>query len=64
MYHGTECISNLGTKIWGLVSRILKEICDSDKSEKAIKQWKPEDCAKVVCKALRKMSVFWKKKIT
>ena len=38
MYHGTECISNLGPKIWDLVPSNLKEISDLDKFKKDIKQ--------------------------
>ena len=31
VYHGTECISNPGPKIWGLVPRNLKVINELDK---------------------------------
>ena len=44
VYHRTERISKLGTKIWDPVSSNLKEISDLDKFKKTIKQWKPEDC--------------------
>ena len=39
MYHGTESISNLGSKIWDLVPSNLKEINNLDRFKKAIKQW-------------------------
>ena len=50
VYHGTESISKLGPKIWNLVSINLKEINESDKFKKAIKQWKPEHCPCRLCK--------------
>ena len=50
MHHGTESISNLGPKIWDLVSSNLKEIGELDKFKKAIKQWKTDDCPCRLCK--------------
>ena len=37
-------VSNLGPKIWDLVSSNLKDMSGLDKFNKAIKQWKPENC--------------------
>ena len=44
VYHGTESISNLGSKMWDLVPKNLKEISELHKFKKVIKEWKPEDC--------------------
>ena len=51
VYHGTESISNVESKIWDLVPSNLKEISESDKFKKAIKQWRIVfvDCAKRLC---------------
>ena len=40
VYHGTESVSNLGPKIWGLVPSNLKDLSDLDKFKKAIKHGK------------------------
>ena len=50
VYHGTEIISNLGPKLWDLVSSNLKQVSEIDKFKKAIKQSKPEDCPCRLCK--------------
>ena len=50
VYHGTENILTLGPKIWDLLPSNLKKMRDLDKSKKAIKQWKPEDCPFRLCK--------------
>ena len=57
----TESISNLGPKIWDLVPSNLKEISDSHKYEKAIKQWKPEDCPCRLCKVFVQIVGFLEK---
>ena len=44
VYHGTESISNLGSKMWDLVPKNLKEISELDQFKKVIKQRKPDDC--------------------
>ena len=49
VYHGTEIISNLGPKLWDLVSSNLKQVSEIDKFKKAIKQWKPQDCPCRLC---------------
>ena len=51
VYHGTESISNVESKIWDLVPSNLKEISEADKFKKAIKQWRIVfvDCAKRLC---------------
>ena len=50
VFHGTESISNLGSKIWDLVPSNLKEVSELDEFEKAIKQWKHEDCPCKLCR--------------
>ena len=52
VYHGTESVSNIGPKIWNLVPSNLKEINYLDKFDKAIKQWKTEDCPCRLCKVI------------
>ena len=61
MYHGTESISNLGSKIWDLVPRNLKDISDLDRFKKAIKQWKLEDCSCKLCKVFMQNVGFLEK---
>ena len=43
MYHGTESLESW-TKNMGLVPSNLKDMSGLDKFNKAIKQWKPENC--------------------
>ena len=50
VFHGTESISNLGSKIWDLVPSNLKGVSELDKFGKAIKQWKHEDCPCRLCR--------------
>ena len=61
VFHGTESISNLGPKIWDLVSSNLKEISDLDKFKKTIKQWKIEDCPCRLCKVFVQKVCFLEK---
>ena len=47
---GTESISYLGLKIWGLVPDTYKNIESLYNIKKAIKKWKPENCPFRICK--------------
>ena len=50
VYYGTKSILNLRPNMWDLKPSNLKETSDLDKSKKAIKQCKPEDCPCRLCK--------------
>ena len=50
MYHGTESLSNLGPRIWNLVSDKLKQLVDFRAFKKEIKKWKPKNSPFWLCK--------------
>ena len=41
-FHGTESLSYVGSKIWDLVSKELKELSSLNAFKKALKKWKPQ----------------------
>ena len=43
VYHGTECLSNLGPRTRNLVSDKLKQLVDIHAFKKEIKKWKPKN---------------------
>ena len=47
---GTESISYLGPKIWGMVPDTYKNIDSLYNFKKAIKKWKAENCPCRICK--------------
>ena len=47
---GTESISYLGPKIWGMVPDTYKNIDSLHNFKKAIKKWKAENCPCKICK--------------
>ena len=49
-FHGTESLSYVGSKIWDLVSKELKELSSLSAFKKAIKKWKPQNYPKRLCK--------------
>ena len=51
---GTESISNLGPKIWGMVPDTYKNIDSLYNFKKAIKKWKAENCPCRICKVFVK----------
>ena len=50
-FHGTESLSYLGTKIWDLVPKKLKELLSLSAFKIIIKKWKPQNC---LCRLCRK----------
>ena len=50
VYHGSESLSNLGPRIWDLVSSTLKELDDVKSFKTEIKKWQPENCPCRLCK--------------
>ena len=50
VFHGTESLSHLGSKIWELVPSDMKNLSTITASKKAIKQWKPHACPCWLCR--------------
>ena len=50
VYHGTESLSYLGSKIWEIVPEDLKQKKSLNSFKEAIKLWKPNDCPCRLCK--------------
>ena len=50
VYHGTESISYLGSKIWDILPDECKTIQNLDTFKIKIKKWKPENCPCRLCK--------------
>ena len=50
VYYGTESFSNLGPRIWNLVSYKLKKFVDVHAFKKEIKKWKPKNFPCRLCK--------------
>ena len=50
LYHGTECISYLGPKIWDILPDDYKTIQNLDTFKIKIKKWKLENCPSRLCK--------------
>ena len=48
--HGTESISQLGSKIWELVPSYMKNLSSFIVFKQAIKQWKPYACPCRICR--------------
>ena len=44
VYHGSEILSYLGSKVWDVLPNIYKNIDGLQKFKKAIKKWKPDNC--------------------
>ena len=44
VFHGSESISYLGTKIWDIVPLELKELTILNTFKKSIKKWQPKNC--------------------
>ena len=59
VYHGTENISNLRPKIWGLVPNSIQEIDSLEVFKQAIKKWKPENFLADCVKSMSKISLFY-----
>ena len=51
---GTESISYLGPKIWGMVPDTYKNIDSLYNFKKVFKKWKPENCPCRICKVFVK----------
>ena len=60
MYHGSECISFLGPKIWNILPDRLKNVNSIQAFKMQIKKWKPENCPCRLCKVYVQMSVLFK----
>ena len=58
VYHGTECISYLGPKIWDILLDDYKTIQNFDTFKIEIKKWKPEICPCRFCKVYIDRVVF------
>ena len=58
VYHGTECISYLGPKIWDILPDDYKTIQNFDTFKIEIKKWKPEICPCRFCKVYIDRVVF------
>ena len=43
-YHGTESLSNLGSRIWNLLPDKLKQLVDIHAFKKEMTKWKLENC--------------------
>ena len=50
LYHGTESISYLGTKIWDMLPEKLRNIENLEHFKKEIKTWKLDNCLCSQCK--------------
>ena len=50
MYHGTESISYLGSKIWDIPPEKLKNIDNLEHFKKEIKTWTSDNCPCRLCK--------------
>ena len=50
VYHGTGSISYLGPKIWDMLPDDYKTIQNMDTFKIKIKNWKPENCPRRLCK--------------
>ena len=50
VFHGSESISYLGPKIWGIIPLELKEFTGVVAFIKGIKEWKPKNCQCRLCK--------------
>ena len=50
-YHGTECISYLGPKIWNIVPIELKNTQSLNSFKKSIRKWIPNSCPCRLCKS-------------
>ena len=50
VYHGTESISHLGSKIWNILPDHYKTIQNLDTFKIKITKWKPENCPCRICK--------------
>ena len=58
VYHGSESISNLGPRIWSLVSDGLKEPNSISYFKNEIKRWQPEICLCMLYKTYIPRAVF------
>ena len=59
-FHGTESLSYLGPKIWGLVWKELKDLSTLNAFKREIKKWKPENCPCRQCKKLiQNLGFIW-----
>ena len=50
VFHGSESISYLGSKIWDIVPLELKELTNLNASKKGIKKWQSKTCPYSLCK--------------
>ena len=50
VYHGSEGISDIGSRIWKLVPDKLKELNSISSFKNEIKRWQPEICPSRLCK--------------
>ena len=50
MNHGTESVLFLGLKIWEILPDSFKKFGNIDTFKKAIKTWKPSNCACRLCR--------------
>ena len=50
VYHGTESLSYLGSKVWDILPNIYKNINGLHKLKNAVMKWKPENCPCRICK--------------
>ena len=50
VFHGSESISCLGSKIWGIVPSELKELTSVSAFKKSIEDYRPKNCPCRLCK--------------
>ena len=50
LYHGTESLSFVGTKIWDLVPLELKQLESTEVFKLKIKNWIPFECPSRLCR--------------
>ena len=50
-HYGTEPLSNLGTKIWDLIPKNIKELDKLSSFKTKFKKWIPEKCPCRLCKS-------------
>ena len=50
VYHGTESISYLGSKIWDFIPSELKKAQSLNNFKKSIRKWTPNNCPCRLCK--------------
>ena len=52
VYYGTECLTNLGAKLWNLLSNDYKELKSLSIFKSRISNWVTDECPCRVCKTM------------